>query len=320
MYSHHDVLEYNKVLGGIGVELRNLRALVEVVRRTTFSGAAKELSATQSAVSKAVKQLEDELGMLLLERNGRSNRLTDAGEIVYKRATSILAESKDLITELSELQGLNRGKLRFGLPSMGGILFAKSFALFRKQYPNIEVQLFEHGGRRLEELLLTGDIELAASLLPLNPEFESHPIARQPLKLLISATHLLATRKRIEMRMLSNIPFILFESGFVLNRLIADACKRQGFAPKIAARSSQVDFIVELVAANVGVAILPEMIVEQFSPRGVTALAIDDPQMEWHMALIWRRGGYLSSAARAWKTMICESQVAQVSRKRFPKT
>ena len=70
---------------------------------------------------------------------------------------------------------------------MDGILFAKSFALFRKLYPNIEVQLFEHGGRRLEELLLAGDIELAASLLPVNPEFES-PIAQQPLKLLTSAT------------------------------------------------------------------------------------------------------------------------------------
>ena len=184
------------------MELRNLRALVEVVRRTTFSGAAKELFATQSAVSKAVKQLEDELGMLLLVRNGRNSRLTDAGEIVYKRATSILSESKDLLTELSELRGLNRGTLRLGLPSMGGILFAKSFARFRKQYPNIEVQLFEHGGHRLEELLLTGHIELAASLLPLNPEFESQPIARQPLKLLISATHGLATKKTVGMRTL----------------------------------------------------------------------------------------------------------------------
>jgi DNA-binding transcriptional LysR family regulator len=301
------------------MELRNLRALVEVVRRTTFSGAAKELFTTQSAVSKAVKQLEDELGMLLFERSGRNSRLTDAGESVYKRAASILAETDDLVTELSELRGVNRGKLRLGLPSMGGLLFAESFALFRRQYPNIEVQLFEHGGRRLEELLLAGDIELAASILPLNSEFESHPIARQPLKLLTSAAHVLAKRKTVELRMLSNIPFILFENGFVLNRRIADACKRQGFAPKIAARSSQVDFIVELVAANVGVAILPEMIAERFSHRGVNALAIDDPQMEWHIALIWRRGGYLSSAARAWKTVICEPQLAKVSRRRFPK-
>jgi DNA-binding transcriptional LysR family regulator len=171
----------------------------------------------------------------------------------------------------------------------------------------------------LEELLLAGDIELAASILPLNPEFESQPITRQPLKLLTSATHVLAERKTVEIRMLSKIPFILFESGFVLNKRIADACKRQGFAPKIAARSSQVDFIVELVAANVGVAILPEMIAEQFSHCGVTALAIDDPQMEWHVALIWRRGGYLSSAARAWKTMICESHLTKVSRRRSPK-
>jgi DNA-binding transcriptional LysR family regulator len=203
---------------------------------------------------------------------------------------------------------------------MGAIPFAKSFALFRKQYPNIEVQLFEHGGRRLEELLLAGEIELAASILPVNPEFESHPITRQPLKLLTSATHVLARRNTAGIQMLRNIPLILCEGGFVLNRRIADACKRLGFAPKIAARSSQVDFVVELVAANVGVAILPEMIAERFLHRGVAALTIDDPQMEWHMALMWRRGGYLSSAARAWKTIICEPQVARVSSRRFPKT
>ena len=84
--------------------------------------------------------------------------------------------------------------------------------------------------------------------------------------------------------MLGNIPFILCESGFVLNGRIADACKRLGFAPKIAARSSQVDFVVELVAANVGVAILPEMI---FCGRDELSRALRLASRSASAGLVW---------------------------------
>src|SRR5690606_10674419 len=95
-------------------------------------------------------------------------RLTSAGEIVYRRALAMLTEKDDMLTELGELRGLKRGLLRLGLPPIGSsVLFAPVFATFTKLYPDIDIQLVEHGSRRLEELLLAGDIELAASLLSL---------------------------------------------------------------------------------------------------------------------------------------------------------
>ena len=108
---------------------------------------------------------------------------------------------------------------------------------------------------------------------------------------------------------------ILFESGFALNTRIGEARKRQGYVATITARSIQIDF----VAADVEVAILPEMIAEQISHRGVAASAIDDPQVERYVGLIWRRGGYLQRR-RGWKTIVCESQVAQGSRRQFLQT
>src|SRR5262249_8856964 len=99
------------------MELRTLRAFVEVVRQGGFSQAAKAVFATQSTISKAVKQLEDEVGMPLLDRIGHRSRLTSAGEIVYRRALTMLTEREDLSAELDDLRGLKRGVLRLGLPT-----------------------------------------------------------------------------------------------------------------------------------------------------------------------------------------------------------
>ena len=116
------------------MEFRQLRALVEVVRQGGFSPAAKVVFAPQSAVSKAVKQLEDELGVPLLNRIGHRVTLTSAGEAVFRRATKLLADRDDLLTELDEVRGLQRGSLRLGLPPVGSnTLFAPVFVRFRQR-------------------------------------------------------------------------------------------------------------------------------------------------------------------------------------------
>src|SRR3984957_4039749 len=98
------------------MELRTLRVFVEVVRQGGFSRAAKTVFATQSTVRKAGKQLEDETGVTQRHRIGHRSKLTAAGEIVYQRAQRILAERDDLMSDLDEVRGLDRGLLRLGLP------------------------------------------------------------------------------------------------------------------------------------------------------------------------------------------------------------
>lgn len=283
------------------MELRTLRAFVEVVRRGGFSQAAKTLNATQPTISKAVRQLEDDLGVLLLDRVGHRSELTVAGEIVYRHALSILAERDDLIAELDDLRGLRRGTLRLGLPPLGsGVVFASLFALFRSRYPGIDIRLVEHGSKRLEEILLAGEIDLAASLLPVPDEFDWQAVRKDTLVALLPAGHPLASGPGVDLEALAGSPFILFETGFALNQVILRACERRGVHPTIAARSGQIDFIVELVAAGLGVAFLPRMLVEQHQHASVRYLPLEEPEAEWQMALIWRRGSYLSHAAKAW--------------------
>jgi DNA-binding transcriptional LysR family regulator len=283
------------------MELRTLRAFVEVVRQGGFSQAAKTVFATQSTVSKAVKHLEDEVGVSLLDRIGHRSVLTVAGEVVYRRALKMLAERDDLVTELDELRGLKRGTLRLGLPPVGSsILFAPLFAIYRNRYPGIDIRLIEYGSGRLEEILLSGEIDIAASLLPVSDDLEWQDVRTEPLVALLPVDHVFAHKATINLADLKDLPFILFETGFAINRVIVEACRRRGFDPAVTARSSQIDFIVELVAAGLGVAFLPRMIAEQRSHPSVRRIMLVESQTEWHIAMIWRRGAYLSHAAKAW--------------------
>ncbi len=287
------------------MELRTLRAFVEVVRQGGFSQAAKTVFATQSTISKAVKQLEDEIGVTLLDRIGHTSRLTAAGEIVYRRAIRMLTERDDLLLELDELRGLKRGALRLGLPPVGSsMVFAPLFASYRQLYSGVDIRLVEYGGERLQEAVQSGEIELAASLLPVSDGFEWQDVRREPLVALLPAGHELAARHVISLAALKDMPFILFETGFALNRVIRAACRRHGFEPSIAARSGQIDFILELAAAGLGIAFLPRMLAQQRPHPALKPILLAEPEAEWHIAMIWRRGGYLSYAARAWLELV----------------
>jgi len=285
----------------MNLEFRAIRAFVEVVRQGGFTQAAKEVFATQSTVSKAVKQLEDELGVRLLDRIGHQSKLTPAGEIVYRHGVKMLAQRVEMLAELDELRGLKRGILRLGVPLVGSnTLFAELFAAFRQKYPNIELQLDEYGSKHLEELLLEGELDVAVSLMPVPEEFEWQEVRCEPVDLLVCEEHPLAQHAQVDFRELAEVPLILYGQGFALNPIILEACRKSGFTPKVAAQSSQIDFIIALVAANLGVALIPRLIAEQRPHPRTRHIPIDQPAIFWQPAFIWRRGGYLSHAAKAW--------------------
>jgi len=139
-----------------------------------------------------------------------------------------------------------------------------------------------------------------------SPAASAAPSMVQPLTALLSTNDDLSRRRSVGLPSLKHLPFILFETGFALNRIILDACHRHGFEPNIVARSSQIDFIVELVAAGLGIAFLPRMIAQQRTHPSVRHILLAEPETEWHMAMIWRRDGYLSHAARAWLALAQE--------------
>ena len=123
---------------------------------------------------------------------------------------------------------------------------------------------------------------------------------------LLPAGSALARKKSTDLANLQHLPFILFEKSFQLHRVILEACRRRGFEPAIVTRSSQIDFMVKLVGAGLGIAFLPRMIAEQRRHPSVRLVLLAEPETTWNLAMIWRRGGYLSHAAKAWLAVVRE--------------
>jgi DNA-binding transcriptional LysR family regulator len=287
------------------MELRTLRAFVEVSRCGGFSAAARVLHTTQSTVSKAIQQLEHDCGAPLVERLGRGIRLTEAGDIVIRRARTMLAEQNLLTAELGELRGLKRGKLKLGLPLMASsVLFAGPMADYRKRYPGIEVELRETGISRLEEGVRSGEIEIGASLEPIAAEFDWRRLRDEPLMALLSTDHPLSERTSLRLAELAGHPTVLFEEGIMLNAILQTAYRRRKMALVDAGRSGNADFILAMVAAGLGVAFLPRVVVESRDHASVRAVAVEDEDMRWRIALIWRRDRSLSAAAQRWLDLV----------------
>lgn len=283
------------------MELRHLEMLVEVVRRGGFSAAAKTLKTTQSTVSKAISQLEHDCGAPLLERLSSGIRLNSAGETVFRRAMTMLSEREKLKAELAKLQGLQTGRLRLGLPTLGSsVLFAPLVAAYRKRFPGIEIELIEHGSRRLEEALRAGEIELGATLWPISDEFEWQLVRDEPLMALLPFGHPLSGRPTVKLKELAPSPFILFDRGFALNATITEAFHKHGLAMAEAARSGNPDFIIALVAAGLGVAMLPRLEIAARSKLSVETALVDEPDLRWRLGVIWRKEANLSPAATHW--------------------
>jgi DNA-binding transcriptional LysR family regulator len=282
------------------MELRALRYFVEVVRQQSFTAAAEQMSVTQPTISKVVKVLEDEIGSPLLLRDGRQMVLTDAGKIVYQRGREVLAAQAQLQAELDDLGTLGRGHLTVGIPAMGGALFTQVIAAFRHRYPKVELKLFEQGSRAIEAALLAGELELGGLLQPVNNDvFDLLPVSHHPLWLVAPTQSQWHGALRVALSELSGESFVFYGESLALNDIVLDACRQAGFTPSIAGRGGHWDFITALVAAGVGVALLPRPYCNRLDPAHFTVVPVE-PEIPWDMALGWRRNGYLSHAARAW--------------------
>ncbi|HET8541643.1 MAG TPA: LysR family transcriptional regulator [Anaeromyxobacter sp.] len=289
------------------MDLRSLAAFVEVVRRGGFSRAGAALHLTQPTISKAVRSLEDELGQALLVREGRRVRVTDAGRVAFDRAQAILAALHALEDEVAEVGAVRRGHLRLGIPPMvGGAFFPPVLADFRAAYPGVTLELREVGARRIEALVLEGEVEAGATVLPTDPDaFETLPLMGDVLRAVVHPRSALARRRQIALRDLERVPFVLYREDFALHAHILEACRREGFSPKVASESSQWDFMAAMVAADVGVALLPLTICRRLAPIAeVKVLPLVEPELRWDLALVWKKGRQLPPAGRAFVEVV----------------
>lgn len=292
------------------MDLRVLRNLVEIVNAGSFGKAAEQVHLSQSALSKSIRNLEDELGEVVLERGVRGTpvRLTPAGEVVYRHARKLLEGREEMLNDLRMLRGLECGELKIGLSPLGsGDIFAPVIARFREAYPGIEIHLRERGGMEQEDALRNGEIELATSLKPSDEDIDWMQICDDPMMVALPQAHPMSAATGIRLSDLEGVPIVGFESGFMLSKLIRDTCRGQGFEPRVVAEVSHPDFGLALVAAGTGVMLLPQLIAHRHRTAGVVLLPLDSSTLRWSLSLIWRKRAQLSFAARKMRQLIKET-------------
>jgi DNA-binding transcriptional LysR family regulator len=284
------------------MDVRALRTFVEVARRQGFTRASESLHVTQPAISKMVRALEEELGTPLLVRERRRVTLTDAGRIVLERAQGILDAMRVMEEDVVELSALRRGRLRIGMPPIVGVaFFPPLLGEFHTAHPGIVLELREEGSHRIEALVTERELDVGAVVLPTDEgAFETMPFVHDELRAVLHPSHPLARRPALALRELAGTPFVLYRPEFALHGHILEACRRAGFEPHVASESSHWDFIVAMVAANIGVALLPQTICRQLDRRQVRTVPLTKPVIPWDVALVWKRGRHLPPATRAF--------------------
>ena len=283
------------------MDIRTLRYFVEVVRQQSFTRAAEKLYVTQPTISKMLKNLEDELNCTLLIRDGRKLLMTDTGQVVFDRGLAILDEFRQLEAELSDINHLNKGVLRLGIPPMVGMLMAGPIGLFRQRYPGVELKISEFGGLTVQQAVINGELDLAITALPVEEEsaLTTQPLFSHPLCVLVPRSGDWLEQTSVSPQQLAAHPLLIYNEDFALSRQLMQLFARHDVKPRIAVRSGQWDFLAAMVQAGVGVAILPEPICRRLDAKTLRWLPLES-ELRWQLGMIWREGVYLSHSAQAW--------------------
>lgn len=273
------------------MELRHFRSFVALAETLHFRRAAERLSIAQPALTMQIQQLERELGVRLLERTQRRVALTPAGAVFLDRARLTLAEAAEAV-RLAQLAG--RGEV--GHLSIGAVtsaiygIFPEVIREFRERHPQVHLSLHELSGNELTRALRAGSIQLSFLRPPVDEtDIEIRIIAREPWVAALPAAHRLAGRTRVSLRSLAADPFVAFPRELApgLYDQLISMCHRAGFSPNIV-QEAQMQTIVSLVAAGIGIALVPSTL-ENLSRKGLVYKPLSGVVPRLELAVAWRR-------------------------------
>ena len=262
------------------LHLGRLRVLCEVVKRGSFSAAAESLSYTQSAVSQSIARLESETGATLIVRDRRGVRPTDAGATLVAHAQEIFARVEAAEADVGAVLGLRSGKLRVAsFPSAGATLMPLAVAEFRARHPGVALTLAEGEPEEIAPRLRAGEFDLA--LLFEFPGVRERPtvglrstrLLDDPMHVALPASHPLAGKRSLRLADLSGEDWVQTSASSPCARHVVRSCLAAGFEPKATFESDDYETVQGLVAAGVGVALIPRLALTHVHP-GIVVRAL----------------------------------------------
>jgi molybdate transport repressor ModE-like protein len=288
----------------LGLELRHLIALKTISEHGTFGRAAKELGYTQSAISQQIGTLERIVGQRLIERPGgpRPVSLTEAGELLLRHADAIAARLQAAQADLAALDAGDAGPLRIGTyQSVGARVLPALLREFVEEWPQIEITLRESADdRELAQLVERGELDLTFVVLPLEPgPYESLELFRDPYVLVVPAGSPLAGRERPpSLREIVDQPLISYRTCRSTQR-VEERLRQAGRDPQIVFRSDENGTVQGLVAAGVGIAIVPRLTVEPTN-EAIEVVDLGDRVPARVIGIAWHRDRRRTRAEEAF--------------------
>ena len=274
------------------MELRHLRYFVTLAEELHFGRAAERLHIAQPPLSQQIRQLEAELGFELFHRTKRKVQLTEAGQVFLGEVQQIMRQLQQAIQVGRQISRGEIGQLVVGFVSSAAYnILPIILRTFRSYVPGVSIELRELTTDQQLEWLREGRMDVGLLRPPVEENrFSCETIFQESLMVALPEAHLLASQSNVCLTSLANEPFILFPRILApgLYDLIISLCQQAGFSPKVAQEAIQMQTIVSLVAAEMGVAIVPASL-QNLQRIGVIYKTVLEPTPKVAIAMIWRK-------------------------------
>ncbi len=285
------------------MEIHQLRYFVAVAEEGSFSNAADREHVSQPSLSQQIQKLEAELDQQLFDRLPRTVVLTEAGRCLLKYAKKILTGIADARRSVAALNHEVSGRLSVGaIPSIALYVLPRLIARFERAYPKVTFELFEDTTEKLAQRLENGtlDVVLASSGDEM-PALAHHSLGKEPLLLLLPAKHRLARKKTIKWSDLASEKFLLLHESHALAVTVRRLLAANHLKPELVLQGAQLTTIAAMVAAGLGVTVVPEMMVRSEFVKGCVAVPFARPVPTRELVLLRNPLRFESKAAAAFR-------------------
>lgn len=278
-----------------------------VARAKGFTAAARLTRTTQPSLSRRVQQLETEVGARLVVRASRGVALTQAGERFLAHAERALRAVEAGVTEIEELTEKPHGVVAIGaMPTAAAYALPDVIATFLARHPEVLIRTYEGLPAELEERLARGELDLALYNLPVRrPDLAARRLWQDDYVLVVPAHHRLAAAKKVDLVDVATEPLVVIR-GATATAALTSACEEKGVSPRIVVETDGVETVHRMVARGLGVAVLPRLFVGEESASRVRRVEIGKGNLRRQVAIVHRGEGYLTAAARAFRTLLVE--------------
>jgi DNA-binding transcriptional LysR family regulator len=284
------------------MDLRHLEVVRTVAERGSFTAAARALNVSQSAVSRQILLLEDELGEPLFLRLGRKVRLTAAGEALFDLSRRVLTDIHDTTTGIRDQQQAPAGTLQLG----GGMtvclhVFPALLKEFRKRQPRIDVKLTTGATPQLLERLRSGALDIGLLTLPVDgADLTQFPVMREELLVVLPPSHKLARKRRLAPADLANQSWVLFERGSSTRRVIDETFAAHGIRPRIVMETENPEILKALTVIGMGLTILPyQSLAREVRDRRLRVKRVEGVSMVRETGWVYVRGARVPRIVQA---------------------